>query len=233
MPVITDHPEETFQVLFKSDAQLKALPVDKYNKLASDDVIAKTKLSLEAKKVNVKVFDKPEQALEFLKTVVPEGKSVSNGHSTSLEEVGFVKFLKTQTKWNNLHAKIFAEPDQSKHGQLYKEAHGADYYFASATAISQDGDIVAVDLTGTKVGAFLYSAGHLVLVCGTNKIVPSFEEAIKRTEQYCVPLESARARVAYKVPGSAANNWAIIRGPNPFNPAPRITVVFVKEQLGY
>lgn len=227
------HPEETFAALVKSDPQLKTLPVDKYGKLAPETALTETKKALEAKKVNVQIFDKPTEALEFLKKLVPAGKSVGNSHSTTLEEIGFVEFLKTEKSWVNLHVKIFSEPDHSKHGKLYRDMHAADFYFSSATAISQQGDILAADLTGTKVGAFNHAAGHLVLVCGTQKIVPTFADAVKRTEEFCLPLESARARIAYKVPGSAIGNLVSIRNPNPFLPNPRVTVVFVKQQLGY
>lgn len=121
----------------------------------------------------------------------------------------------------------------AKRAALYKEAHQAQYFFTSATAISEQGDITAADLTGTKTGAFSYAAGHLVVVCGTNKIVPSFSDAVKRTEEYCLPLESARARIAYNVPGSQMTNFVALRGANPFDPAPRVTVVFIKQVLGY
>lgn len=84
MPAVNAHPEETFEALLKSDAQLKNLPVDKYAKLASEASIAKTKAALEAKKCNVVVCDKAEDALNWLKKNVPAGKTIGNGHSTTL-----------------------------------------------------------------------------------------------------------------------------------------------------
>ncbi|KAI3636007.1 hypothetical protein MIR68_005888 [Amoeboaphelidium protococcarum] len=232
MPV-TAHPEETLKQLIATDAQLKSLPVDKWAKLPSEDVVIKTVKALEEKKYKVVVCDTKEQALEFVKNYVPEGKSVFNVHSTSLEEIGFVEHLKTQTKWNNLHPAVWATSDPAQQAKATKAGHNADFVFGSATAISQKGDITAVDLTGTKVGAFNFAAGHLVLVCGTHKIVPTYEDAIKRTEEFCLPVESARVRIAYKIPGSQINNFVAIRGPNPMSPVNRVTVVFVKEVIGY
>ena len=104
-----------------------------------------------------------------------------------------------------MHDAILAEQDPVKRSAMYRDAHMADYYFASATAVTQEGDLVrfklfhgltcaqtAADLTGTKVGAFNYAAGHIVLVCGTHKIVPTFADAVKRTGE-CT--ESHRSRL--------------------------------------
>ena len=179
------------------------------------------------------VADTKEKALEWLKDNIPSGKTVYNAHSTTLEEIGFVEHLKTQSAWVNLHAKVFETQDPAKQAAAYKAGQAADYYLCSATAVSEEGDITAADLTGTKVGGFAYSAGHLVLVCGTHKIVPTYADAVKRTEEFCLPVESARVRIAYKVPASAINNFVAIRGANPFSPNPRVTIVFVKEVLGY
>jgi hypothetical protein len=227
------HPEETFASLYKTDPQLKSLNVEKYGKLASDDAVAKTVAALEAKKFKAVVVNTKAEALEWLKKNIPQGKSIYNAHSTTLEEIGFVDYLKTAKEWNNLHSKVLAESDPSKQAQLYQEAMSADYFVCSATAVSQDGALTAADLTGTKTGGFAYTAGHLVLVCGTQKIVPTYEDAVKRTEEYALPIESARVRIAYKIPGSAINNFVALRGANPFNPNPRVTVVLVKDILGY
>jgi len=55
-------------------------------------------------------------------------------------------------------------------------------------------------------------------------------------EEYALPLESARARIAYaamKVQGSAINFETTIHTGNPFGGAGRVHVVIVNEQLGY
>jgi len=82
-------------------------------------------------------------------------------------------------------------------------------------------------------------------------------DGIKRTEEWVLPLESARARIAYKawgVTGSTINNLCmsetffilfltsanssiafavVIRGPNPFAPKQRVQVILVKENIGF
>jgi hypothetical protein len=109
-----------------------------------------------------------------------QGASVHNGASTTLvrllvtiyefnslgliqnfhfkqREIGFVDYLKAgEHGWDNLHAKVLAEQDMGKQAQLRRQASLAEYYLSSACAISEQGDIVVVDLTGTRVGTLFY-----------------------------------------------------------------------------
>mmetsp|Transcript_14343 Transcript_14343/g.20008 ORF Transcript_14343/g.20008 Transcript_14343/m.20008 type:complete len:232 (-) Transcript_14343:36-731(-) len=220
--------------LYASDPQLKNLAVDKYGKPASDEAVEKTKNALIAKQHHAFVVNSKQEALDKIKELIPKGASVHNASSTSLIEIGFVDYFKTQTEWNNIHAKILAEIDGAKQAELRRTlGNTADYFLSSVTAVSETGEFTVVDLTGTRVGPFTHSAGKVIIVVGSNKIVPTYDDAVKRTEEYALPLESARARIAYGVPGSAINNFVAIKGANPWGGQGRFTVIIVKEALGY
>jgi hypothetical protein len=221
--------------LYKSDPTLKDLPFH-YSKPASHEAVEKTKKALEAKSHKVTVVNNKHEALEAIKKIIPKGASVMNAGSTTLQEIGFVDYLKTQTEWDNLHGKILAEPDHVKQAELRRQALLADYYLSSVSGLTEDGEFTACDLTGTRVGAFIQAAGHVLLVVGSNKIVKDLQEANNRQEHYCLPLESARARIAYAamgVKGSSINNAVAIRGPNPWGTPGRYHVIIVQESLGF
>jgi len=205
----------------------------KWNRAVSNDRIEKAKKAFEEKKIKVSVVGNKQDALKALIGLIPDGASIMNAGSTTLQEIGFTEYAKHATQWNNLHAKILAEKDQAKASKLRNEAMLADYFLSSVSAITEAGDLLACDFTGTRVGAFAQAAGHLVLVVGSQKIVPTLEDAFQRQAEYCLPLESARSRVVYKVPGSAINHVAVISGPNPWGIPDRINVIIVKETLGF
>lgn len=93
-------------------------------------------------------------------------------------------YLKENTHgWNNLHEAILKEQDQAKAAQLRLESSIADYFITSACAIGEDGSIVVADLTGNRV-AGVAAAKNVVVVVGSQKIVPSFTEALQRAEQF-------------------------------------------------
>jgi len=220
--------------LHASQDRLKNLPFDQYSKPASDDSIAKTKAALIAKQHAVTVVNSKAEALEAIKKLIPQGASVHNAGSRTLIEIGFTDYLKSQTEWNNIHAKILAETDMSKQSELRRTlGNTADYFLSSVTALTEEGEFTVVDLTGTRVGPFTHSASKVIVVVGSNKIVSNYDAAVKRTEQYCLPLESARASIVYGVPGSAINNFVAIKGANPWGGQGRFHIVIVNESLGY
>lgn len=66
-----------------SDKAFKAL-FDKYSKVASDDVITKTKEALEKKNHKVTVVADKAEALKTVIDLIPEGASIHNPSSTTL-----------------------------------------------------------------------------------------------------------------------------------------------------
>lgn len=124
------------------------------------------------------------------------------------------------------------EGDQVKRFGMMVEASRADYFISSISAVDHHGQFIVGDGTGTRVNGFL-NAKKVLIVMGSNKIVPTKEDLYKRIEEFCLPLESGRMRVAYKIPASSLNNVLIINGPNPFNPYPPFHFIIVKKSLGY
>ncbi|KAG0368204.1 prespore-specific protein [Gamsiella multidivaricata] len=227
------HANHTFAALVKSDAQLAPLADHPYTKPVSEERVAAAKAGLEASGFKVQVVNNRAEAFHALKALIPAGASVNNAHSTSLEEIGFITYLKGETEWNNVHAQILAEMDYAKQGELRRTIGSTvDYYLTSMSAVTETGALVHADLSGSKVGGVAFGAANVIVLVGSNKIVKDEDEAYKRTHEFAVAAESARARDAYGVPGSAAINYEVIKKANPFNPS-RIQVVLVKEALGY
>ena len=65
-----------------------------------------------------------------------------------------------------------------KRAELRRKSVTAEYFISGANAIAQSGEIVACDASGSRVGAWPFAAGHLILVVGINKIVPTLEDAL-------------------------------------------------------
>ncbi|KAF9939201.1 hypothetical protein BGZ67_009782 [Mortierella alpina] len=228
------HLNHTFAALAKADAQLTPLAEHQYTKPVSADRVAAAKAGLEANGFKVHVVESRGEAFQTIKSLIPAGSSVNNAHSTSLEEIGFITYLKGETPWNNVHATILAEKDYAKQGELRRTIGSTvDYYLTSMSAVTEDGKLVHADLSGSKVGGVAFGAGNVIVLAGANKIVKDEEEAYKRTHEFALAAESARSRDAYGVPASAVVNYEVIKRANPFNPN-RIQVVLVKDQaLGF
>jgi len=208
-----------------------------YAKPASQASIERAAKALEEKKHGVTIVDTNAEALEAIKRLIPSGSSVHNGASTTLLEIGFTEYFKDQKSWRNLHSEILAEPDHAKQENLRRTLGAApDYYLTSVCAITEAGELMVVDWSGSRVGPIAHGAGHVVFVTGANKIVETLADAKKRTEEYCLPLESARVRIAYAaygLKGSCINNSLTIAGFNPMATPGRYHFIIIKEASGF
>jgi len=221
--------------LFKSDAKLKDVAFDKYSKAASDDDIAAVKAAFEKIGTKVSVFDDAASATKYVSGLVPKDASVGFGGSTTLSQVGVTDAFKARTDLTNLKELALAEKDQAKAASYRAQAAVADYFISSVDAVSATADLLACDLTGTRTGGFL-GAKHLIVVAGTNKIVPDEAAALKRQKEYSIPMESARVRIAYAAMGvqASAGNFVVkISGNNPWGVKNRVEVVLIKGSYGF
>lgn len=204
----------------------------KYDKLAEEGSLNKVIESLKNNNFESVVVENKEEALAFIKNNVPKGVSVMNGASISLEQIGFVDYLKSDTHgWNNLHKAIVEEKDPVKQGLLRKQSVISDYYLGSAHAITENGEIMIASNTGSQLPHLVFTSPNIILVVGTQKIVPTLADALNRLEQYIFPLEDQHMKdVGWG--GSMICKILFLRKENKMM-GRKITVVFVKEKLGF
>ncbi|WP_256290632.1 lactate utilization protein [Halobellus inordinatus] len=197
---------------------------------ADEETIEETVENLEANGFDVAVVDSADEALETLQSHIPAGASVMNGHSTTLEEVGFAEYLtEGDHEWESLPDEIWSIDDDAERQAARRESQTADYFLGGINAISQTGELVAADRSGSRIGAYPFAASNVVIVSGVNKIVPTLEDALDRLESVAYPLENERAKEAYGVESAIAKQL-IFRQELEDG---RTTVVLVRDQLGY
>ncbi len=198
--------------------------------IPTNDVIEQTASSLTNNGFSTQVVADGVAALEALKKLIPANSEVMTGSSTTLNEIGFSDYLASDAHpWKSVHSQITSEDDEAKRAELRRKSITAEYYVASANALTQDGKIVAVDMSGSRVGAFLYGAKNLVLVVGVQKIADNLDAALTRVREVVFPLEDARAQKAYGMHSKTAK-WAIMEFEGVKN---RVHVILVKEALGF
>jgi len=229
-------PDLSAKGLFASDSALKDVSQSYLSAASTSDVEAVT-AALEAKSHKVTVVKDAAAAVELLAGLLAKDKGTTVGFagSTTLQEIGFIDYIKTRTDLTNyreLAATAQAKNDWASVGKYRGLSIIADYFFTSVAAVTKEGDLLTADLTGNRCGGLL-SASNVVVVVGTNKIVKDAAAAEERLYKFALPLESARVRIAYKVKASAANNVAWLKGANPFGAKGRVHVVIVPGSYGF
>lgn len=203
-----------------------------YTKLATSQIITQTTTQLQAHNFFPILVNNKQEALEQIKQMIPKGASVMNGTSKTLEQIGFIEYLKSENHgWNNLHKIILEETDPIKQSLLRKQSTITDYYLGSAHAVTEDGQILIVSNSGSQLPSIVFNAPNIIFVVGSQKIVPNMTEALKRLEKHIMPLENERIKAIYGVNTLHAKTL-ILHAENPMM-GRKIHVIIVNEPLGF
>lgn len=179
-----------------------------------------------------------EEALTKALELTPEGSKVSWGGSSTLAEIGLKEKLH-QGNYEVLDRDIASTPEEKD--RIAHEAFFSDYYFLSANAISEDGQIINIDGTGNRVAAMIYGPKNVIVIAGMNKMAKTVEDAMARARMSAAPVNAQRfdIKTPCKVNGSCAN----CKSPDSIcayftvtrisRPSKKIKVILVGENLGY
>lgn len=203
-----------------------------YNILSSKEVVDRTIQSLNSKGIETTLAKDGVEALNKIKEIIPKGVSVMNGASVTLEQIGFVAYLKTgEHGWNNLHEAILAEKDPIKREILRKQSVLSDYYLGSVHALMENGEFLIASNSGSQLPHIVFTSSNLIFVVSTKKIVPDFNEAMKRLEEYVVPLEDKHMQEKYGV-NTSLNKVVIFKNENLMMKR-KVHLILVEEDLGF
>ncbi|HLX36059.1 MAG TPA: lactate utilization protein [Candidatus Limnocylindrales bacterium] len=201
-----------------------AAPVD-------DATIERTAEALRAKGYEVFVADDFATARQIVLDKLPKGAEVSQGASNTLQETGITGVIEESGDYDAIRPKTRKLDYTTEEGRREGRRMGAipDYWLNSAAALTEDGRFVFASNTGSQLGPIAFGAGHVILVIGSNKIVPDLDTAMRRLEDYVFPLESDRL---FKMYGSPSNISKVLILNKEIR-AGRLTVVLIREPAGF
>ena len=205
------------------------IPNQEFAKLASDEQIERTVKALEANGIHAVVAETGEEARRIFFELVPEGAEVFLGASVTLETLGIKDEIDKSGRYNSLRPKIFAMHRATQGREIRKLGAAPDYAAGSVHAVTEDGQIMIASNTGSQLGPYASGAGNVIWVVGAQKLVKDLDEGMKRIYEYDLPLETEHMRQLYNA-GTGVNKVLIVNReirPN------RITMIIVKEELGY
>jgi hypothetical protein len=99
----------------------------------------------------------------------------------------------------------------------------------SVHAVTETGSLVIASASGSQLPGYAGGAARASWIAGAHKVVPDLPAALRRVEDHCLPLETARAQKAYGQP-SAINRLLILNA----EPRPgRGTVLLLRQAIGF
>jgi hypothetical protein len=216
-------------MLSTHNAVSELTPNKEFARLANEEQIERTVKALEANGIHAVVAENGEEAKRIFFELLPDGAEIFLGASVTLETLGIKDVIDKSGHYEALRPKMFAMNRETQGREIRKLGGGPDYAAGSVQAVTEAGQVLIASNTGSQLGPYASGAGKVIWVVGAQKLVKDLDEGMKRIYEYDLPLETEHMRQLYNM-GTNVNKVLIVNRelrPN------RITMIIVKEELGY
>jgi hypothetical protein len=185
--------------------------------------------ALTANNFAVEILDDAAAARTRIKDLIPEGASVFTGASETLRLSGIDEDINNSGRYDAVRQRGLAMDRATQLAEIWRLMSTPDVIVGSVHAVTETGSLVIASASGSQLPGYAGGAARVIWVVGAQKVVPDLSTALRRVEDHCLPLESARAQVAYGQP-SAINRLLILNAePHPG----RGTVLLLREAIGF
>jgi LUD domain len=185
--------------------------------------------ALTARGFSVEVLDDAAAARTRVKALIPEGASVFTAASETLRLSGIDEDINTSGRYQAVKPRVRAMDRASQARDIWRLLATPDVVVGSVAALTETGSLVVASASGSQLPGYAGAAARAIWIVGAQKVVPDLSTALRRVEDHCLPLESARAQVVYGQP-SAINRLLILNAePHPG----RGTVLLLREAIGF
>jgi len=206
-------------------------PVIDYTTPASAERVSQTAAAVEARGIKVKVVDSAAAALDSVRSLIPSGATIMTGASKTLQQIGLEKILTEKDHpWVNLKDEMLAQTDPALQMELRMKSILSPYYLGSVQAITENGEIIIASASGSQLPAYAFSSRNVIWVAGTQKIVPTLQDALDRLHNYSLPKENERAQAAYGMNSVLAKILIVAQEPPMMQRS--INLILVNEPVG-
>jgi len=199
-----------------------------YGAAATEEELVELAARLRERNFEVVIVDDAAAAREEVLSRIPEGASVHSGKSKTLEDAGIFSALMESSRHDFIRKRTMKMDRQTQRDEIRRISSTPDVMLGSAHAVTEAGQVVITSASGSQIGPIASGAGRLILVIGSQKIVPDLEAAFRRIRDYVFPYEDARLREQLGV-GTKITRTLILE--SDFMPG-RTTIILVREPLG-
>ena len=206
--------------------------------IRSDRMAKKLIQNLERRHFEAYYCRTTEEIIQKVKSIIPEGSSITWGGSMTIRDIGLTRALKDGPY-------VVFDRDDAKNEEeklaAYRKAFEADFYLSSVNALSEDGVIVNIDGNGNRVAAITWGPKRVIFVIGLNKVAQDVNAALQRARSTASPINAARFDIDTPCqkdglchnchsPQSICNYIHFLRNSHP---AKRHVVILTDQTLGY
>jgi hypothetical protein len=205
------------------------MPATHFAGPAPDESLQQAAAALTAHGFTADILDDAAAARSRIKDLIPEGANVFTGASETLRLSGIDEDINTSGRYQAIKPHVLAMDRVTGADDIRRLLASPDVAVGSVAAVTETGSLVVASGSGSQLPGYAGGAARAIWVVGAQKVVPDLSAALRRVEDHCLPLESARTQVAYGWP-SAINRLLILNA----EPRPgRGIVLLLREAIGF
>jgi len=205
------------------------MPATSFTEPATAQRLERAASALAANGFTVEILDDAAAARTRVRGLIPEGASVVSGASETLRLSGIDQDINASGRYDALRPRGLAMDRANEMDQIRRMFASPDVVIGSVAAVTETGSLVVASGSGSQLPAYAGGAARRVWIVGAQKVVPDLPSALRRIEEHCLPLESARAQAVYGWP-SAVNHLLVLNA----EPYPgRSIVLLLRAAIGF
>ena len=205
------------------------VPAARFTDPAPAERLERAAKALTAHGFTVEILDDAAAARTRIKDLIPEGASVFTGASETLRLSGIDADINTSGRYDSAKSRGQALDRVRDLREIWRLMSAPDVVVGSVHAVTETGSLVIASASGSQLPGYAGGAGRAIWIVGAQKVVPDLATALRRVEDHCLPLESARVQATYGQP-SAVNRLLILNAePHPG----RGFVLLLREAIGF
>ena len=204
-------------------------PAALYADPAPADRLERAAEALTAHGFAVEILRDVAAARARITALIPEGASVFTGASETLRLSGIDDDINTSGRYDAIRKRGHTMDRATQLDEIWRMMSTPDVIVGSVHAVIETGSLVIASASGSQLPGYAGGAARAIWIVGAQKVVPDLSTALRRVEEHCLPMETARAQAAYGQP-SAVNRLLILNAePHPG----RGTVLLLREAIGF
>ena len=195
---------------------------------ASDAELNELAVNLRARNFDVVVVQTGAEAKAEVLKRIPEGARIHSGRSKTLEDIGLFDTLMESDEYDFVRKQTLKLDRITQRREMVRLGATPDLMINSVQAVTEAGQMVFASASGSQIGAISAGGEKLILVVGSQKIVPNLDDAFQRIQEHVLPYEDARLLEQLGIHTAWTRTLILERE---FTPG-RATVVLVRDPVG-
>ncbi len=178
------------------------------------------------------------EAKKLILDMIPKESSIAVGGSETLSAMDLINIFRNGNyKFFDRYQDIPFEETV----EIYRQSMLADFLVSGTNAITRNGELVNVDSSGNRVAGMIFGPKRVIVVSGTNKVVDTLEDALKRLKEIApmncervghdTPCRNTGRCMDCQIQARMCNSIGIINHGMKFEG--RISIIMIAEEIGF